>query len=407
MSSPLRSPRRETKILGLIGTGHFLSHFYILTLPPLFPLIRADYGLSFVQLGLLMTVFNGMAAAAQVPVGLLVDRIGARAVLIAGLFLEAAAIGAMGLVPGYEGLLALALLAGLGHSVFHPADYSVLLATMDHNHMGRAFSIHTFMGSAGSALAPAVLIALTGLWNWRVAVMIVSLVGIAMAIALVSQMDALQSDRAPRARVSRRRKPGQPKPPTVGARVLLTPPVLVLFLFLFFLATTLPTSGIQTFSVAALMTLHDLPLATASSALTGYLVALAAGVLIGGVVADRTAKHDRIAVFAFVVTAAVLALVGEVRFEIVGLVALFALMGVLQGTVRPARDMMVREITPRGTAGTIFAFMSMGRLLGGTVSPLLFGWIIDMGWLFWLFWLFAVVMLAALGTLFMPRTKIA
>ena len=81
-------------------------------------------------------------------------------------------------------------------------------------------------------------------------------------------------------------------------------------------------------------------------------------------------------------------------------------MGVLQGTVRPARDMMVREITPRGTAGTIFAFMSMGRLLGGTVSPILFGWIIDMGWVRWLFWLFAVGMLAALGTLFMPRTKI-
>ena len=213
--------------------------------------------------------------------------------------------------------------------------------------MGRAFSIHTFMGSAGSALAPAVLIALTGLWNWRVAVMIVSLVGIAMAMALISQMDALKSDRAPRAQVSRRRKPGQPKPPTVGARVLLTPPVLVLFLF--FLATTLPTSGIQTFSVMALITLHDLPLATASSALTGYLVAVAAGVLIGGVVADRTTKHDRMAVFAFLVTAAVLALVGEVRFEIVGLVTLFALMGVLQGTVRPARDMMVREITPRGT----------------------------------------------------------
>jgi len=229
MASPRRSPRRETRILGLMGTGPFLSHFYLLALPPLFPLIKGDFGLSFTQLGLL------------------VDRIGARTVLITGLLLEATAIGGMGFATSYEILLALALVAGLGHSVFHPADYSVLMATMDHSHMGRAFSIHTFMGSAGSAPAPASLIFLTDLWNWRVALMIASVVGIVTALALVGQMGALKSDRVPsRSPVSRRRKAGEPKPPPVGARVLLTPPVLVLFLF--FLATALPSSGIQVFS---------------------------------------------------------------------------------------------------------------------------------------------------------------
>jgi MFS family permease len=189
---------RDTKILGLIGTGHFLSHFYILTLPPLFPLIKADYGLSFVQLGLLMTVFNAAAAAVQVPVGLLVDRIGPRTVLIGGLLLEAGAIGAMGFVPGYQGLLILAVIAGLGHSVFHPADYFILISRIDHSHIGRAFSIHTFMGSAGSAVAPAVVIFLTALWNWKIALMIVAAVGIATAFTLASQMSALEADVLPR-----------------------------------------------------------------------------------------------------------------------------------------------------------------------------------------------------------------
>lgn len=402
--------RRDTRILGLVGGGHFLSHFYSLTLPPLFPLIKADYGLSFVQLGLMLTAFNAMAAAAQIPVGLVVDRVGARGILAGGLVVEAGAIGAMAFAPDFTTLLALALLAGLGHSVFHPADYSILMSAMDHSRIGRAFSLHTFMGSAGSALAPAALIFLTGLWNWRIALMIVAAIGLVAAAALfAARLDAPgaparepRKPRKPRRRNRRKWERGVYDGRPVGIRVLFTAPVLVLFLF--FLTTTIPTSGITMFSVVALTTLHDMPLATANSALTGYLIAVAAGVLVGGVVADKSARHDRIAVVAFIVTAVILALLGEVRLELVALVSVFTLMGILQGMVRPARDMMVRAITPPGTAGTVFAFMSLGRLLGGTFSPVLFGWIIDIGAVRWLFWLLAIVMIAALGTLCMPRT---
>ena len=161
------------------------------------------------------------------------------------------------------------------------------MSKIDHNFIGRAFSVHTFMGSAGSALAPATLIFLTGLWNWKVALMIASAVSIVIAFALASQMGALAPDvmlRDRRRSISWNR--GRENPPPVGARVLLTPPVLLLFLF--FLTTTLPTSGVQIFFVAALTTLHNTTLATANAALTGYLVTVAAGVLISGVIADKT-----------------------------------------------------------------------------------------------------------------------
>ena len=188
------TPRRDLKVISLIGTAHFFSHFYILLLPPLFPLLRDVYGVGYTALGLALAVLNGVTALTQAPVGFLVDRFGARGILIAGLALFSLAIGLIGLFPSYPMLLALMVLAGLGNSVFHPADYAILSSAVDQRRMGRAFSIHTFGGYAGFALAPPVIVFLTAAFDWRIALLLAAAPGLVVSLLL-----ALNGDlRAPR-----------------------------------------------------------------------------------------------------------------------------------------------------------------------------------------------------------------
>jgi MFS transporter, FSR family, fosmidomycin resistance protein len=182
--STLTPARREDCVIGLVAGGHFLSHFYYLALPPLFPLLASELGVGFAALGLVVLAYNLVGGLLQGPVGILVDRLGARHVLLAGLGLNAAAIAAMGLSQGYWPLVFLALMAGIGNSVFHPADYSILSGSVSLARSARAYSIHTFSGFFGGALAPLTMIALATAFGWRPAFIMVGLVGIAMTLAL-------------------------------------------------------------------------------------------------------------------------------------------------------------------------------------------------------------------------------
>ena len=183
------TPRHDLRVVSLIGTAHFFSHFYILALPPLFPLLRDVYEVSYTALGLALAVLNGVTALTQAPVGFLVDRFGPRALLVAGLALFSLAIGLIGLFPSYPMLLALMVLAGLGNSVFHPADYAILSSAVDQRRMGRAFSIHTFGGHAGFALAPPMIVFLTGAFDWRIALALAAAPGLVVSLLLALSDD--------------------------------------------------------------------------------------------------------------------------------------------------------------------------------------------------------------------------
>ena len=202
--SPAPSARQDLKVISLIGTAHFFSHFYILVLPPLFPLLRDEYGVGYTALGLALAVLNGITGLTQAPVGFLVDRFGARVILIAGLALFSLAIGLIGLLPSYPMLLALMVVAGLGNSVFHPADYAILSSAVDQRRMGRAFSIHTFGGYAGFALAPPVIVYLAALFDWRIALALAGAAGLVVSLLLVINGEALHSGTHPGRRLAAR-----------------------------------------------------------------------------------------------------------------------------------------------------------------------------------------------------------
>ncbi|MGY9018634.1 MAG: MFS transporter [Alphaproteobacteria bacterium] len=391
----------EIRILGLIGTGHFMSHFYNLTLPLLITFLAVDYGFNPAQLGVFIAAFSTSAAAAQLPVGFLVDKIGAHAILFSGLTLEALSIGGMAFANSYSMLVMCAVSAGLGHSVFHPADYAIMNSSIDESRIGRAFSMHTVTGTAGSALAPVMITFLAALWDWRIALIAVSGFGLLTALAVASQAHILKEHVARKKKSEKALKRRPLRSAKANLRLLMTPSVLMLFTF--FLVTTMVTSGIQAFSIFTLIELHSVSKTTASMALTAFLIASAFGVIAGGWIADKTPRHSVIATIAFLTTAVALVVIGEINIPVFALLAVFAGIGILQGLVKPARDMMVRAAMPPGTAGTIFAFMSTGRLIGSAITPIIVGLLITNGMTDKVFMVLAVFSVIGLATLLMPR----
>ena len=398
---------RDARVLGLVGTGHFLSHFYNLTLPPLLPLLRSEFDASYAALGLAMTCFYAASGIVQVPVGFLVDRIGGRLVLVAGLMVEAGAIGLISLAQSVEALVALAFVAGLGHSVFHPADYAIITSSVDDRRMARAFSIHTFCGHLGSAMAPAIVIFLVALVDWRAALVTVGAVGIVTAIVILLQGDVLRDDTAV---AEKPEKTEAPSPAAAragstaeGIRFLMSVPMLTFFLF--YVMTSVTSSGMNTFSVTAVVSLFDAPLTAANAGLTGFLFASAVGVLIGGFILDRTSRHNLVAALAFLLTAVAVMIIGSVALPSVLLIVLFTLAGFSQGVVRPARDMLLRAAAPPGMIAKSFGFVSTGMAAGGMLAPVLFGWLIDLGAPQAVFWALAGIMLAAVLIVLVPLSK--
>ena len=140
----------EWRIVAPICAAHFVSHYYMIVLAPLFAFIKADYGVSYTDLGLALTAFNVVSAALQTPAGFLVDHIGARIVLIAGVALSAAAFAVAGVVHSYAIFVAMFAIAGLGNTAYHPANYSLLSQYTPGNRIGQIYSVHTFAGIAGS-----------------------------------------------------------------------------------------------------------------------------------------------------------------------------------------------------------------------------------------------------------------
>ena len=382
--------RREAKLLALIGTGHFFSHFYLIVLPPLFPLLKAELGVGYAALGLLLTLPNLATMVLQTPIGFLVDRFGARRPLVIGLMVMAGAVAGAGLAPGYGALMVFAVLMGVGNSVFHPADYAILAARIDPGRLGRAFSIHTFAGSLGWALAPVTMIFLTALWDWHVALVAVGLCGIAVALVILSQGRELD---APGSAAKGAVAPAAGKKGGLG--LLLSAPILLLFVYM--MMASVATGGLNGFTVVTLVTLHGADLFTANAALTALLAASAVGVLAGGVLADRTRRHDLIISAGFFVAAGFLVVIGLIPLPLAAIVAAMTVVGLARGAIQPSRDMMVRKVAPEGQVGAVFGFVTTGMNVGGALAPVLFGWLVDRGLGAWVFILAALAMLLALG----------
>ena len=392
-----RSARRgSARAVSVVSTAHFASHFYMLLLPPLFPLLRDVYGVGFTELGFAISVFSIVTACTQVPVGFAVDRFGARRILVAGLLLQAAAFALIGFVPAYGALLALMAVAGLANAVYHPADYSLLNASVDPRRMGRAFSFHTAAGTLGYAIGPVTMVFLMSLTDWRTALIICAAGGAGIGVVVALNARFLKERVGPEAAESDHGA-GSIASGATGVRLLLSAPILLGLLF--FLGIAVAGHGIHSFSVSALHIIHDAPIAEATTVLSAYLFASPVGVLAGGWVADRIKRrHDAFAATCFVVIAACIGAVAAFRLPLAATGVLFAVTGLFSGMVSPSRDMLIRSMSPPGEIAKVFGFVSTGFNLGGIVAPVMFGYLLDRSDPGIVFWVVAGVSLVSVFT---------
>ena len=395
MAGVLSLPRGELKSIGLISVGHGFSHLYMLVLPPLFPLIQEDLAVSWTDLGLLFAVLSIATGVAQLPAGILVDRIGARPVLFAGLVLQAAPFALVALFPSYWGLLAVVFVSGIGISVFHPADYAIMAAQVRAERQGRAFGIHIFAGYAGWVVAPPLMLVLASALGWAAAVSVAGLIGLLFTAVAALYRDALDDAAVRAGSKERTGKPVADLRATV--RFLATPPVLLFLLFFTALATG--TSGIHAFAVVGLVELYDASLAAANAQLTGYFAAAAVGVLIGGVIADRVEDQESLAALCFVASAAFLGVIALKLLPLAYVIVPMLGSAFTIGLMSPSRDLLVRRICPPGTIGTVFGFVTTGFSVGAAVGPPIFGFVADAGrpdLIFWLSGAFTLVCIVSI-----------
>ena len=375
---------RTTRVNLLIGNGHFLSHFYVLCLPPLFVAWQSTFQVSFAELGLTIALMSGTTAILQTPVGFLVDRHGARPYLIGGALLMSLSIAAMGFATSFWQILALAMLSGVGNSVIHPADYAILSGSVDKDRMGRAFALHTFSGNLGFSAGPPVMALLIVTLGWRASVILVGLLGVPVVAAMLLQSSILKDQVRQ-----------EPKHATSG-RALLTSRTMLLF-FAFFLLGSMAGGGVQSWLITVLHSVKGLTLEVASSALTGYMAGSTLGVLVGGWFADAYKRH--VAGFVVLLTifsAMTTLMVDWAPMSGITAIALMFVSGLALGASRTPRDVMLKDAAPPGQIGKVFGFVSAGLPLGSALTPVPFGFLIDRGHPELILILVAVLLLASL-----------
>jgi MFS family permease len=386
-TAPATTFRRDVHVIALVSVAHSLSHFFQLALPPLFPLLRAEFDVSFTLLGGLVASFYAASSVTQFTAGFVVDRAGARPVLLAGMALVAGGTLAASLVPGPAWLFPAAIAMGIGNGVFHTADFAILNASIDPKRLGYAYSMHGVGGKLGYALAPIVSIGLGAAFGWRTALAAMGILGLIMLGVLATQRARLESHRA-----------HDVQGHTLGGSLVLFVQPAILLCFFYFIFQTTAVVGLQTFLPAALNVGLTLPLVLATTALTAYLLGGAAGIVMGGFIAVRATRHDRVAGAGLLAGAVLLAIVAAGDVPRALIVPLFVLIGVAVGVTGPSRDLIVRNATPKGAAGRVYGFVYSGLDIGATLAPLWFGLMLDHGLAREMFFAIAALFVVAIGT---------
>jgi len=387
---PANTLRQDARVITLVGIAHGVSHFSHLLLAALFPWLKPAFGLSYSELGLLMTMFFVVSGIGQALAGFVVDRVGARSVLFAGLAILGMAALVMSAAHNYTMLLAGAMLAGLGNSVFHPADYTLLNQRVSPANLGHAFSMHGISGNLGWAAAPIFLTTMAGLSGWRSALAAAAFLPLAVLLLLFVNRQVLDTGDA--------RRKAAAAAPTSGSVLAFTRVPAVWMCFGFFVISALALGGIQSFSVASLRALYDMSLPWATSGYIAYMLASAAGMVAGGFFAAMTVRHERIIAYAFSAAGVLALLLASGMVTPLMAIILIGAMGFGSGVAGPSRDLLIRAAAPKNATGRVYGVVYSGMDIGLASAPLLFGMVMDANHPAWVFILIGVFQVGALLT---------
>lgn len=374
-SAPLR---QDARTIGLIGLAHGSSHFFHLLLPPLFPFLIAEFGFSYSELGLLVSVFFVISGVGQALSGFLVDRMGARPVLFFALSSFVAAGIVASTAGGYAGLMVAAALAGLGNAPFHPVDFTILNKRVSPQRLGHGFSVHGISGNLGWATAPVFMAGITAATgSWRVACLCGGLLALVILAIMVWNRDALDDRQGAGTAAAAKAAPTAAGGAEHPMAFLKLPSVWLCFSFFFW--TTCSLSVIQSFASPTLQKMYGLPLSVTSMVVTGYMLCGAAGMVVGGFLAGRVARLERTITVCLLATAAMLVIAGTGVLPGMAAMVLVALAGVGTGLAGPSRDMLIKRAAPPGATGRVYGTVYSGLDLGFCVAAPVFGAMLDAG----------------------------
>lgn len=365
--------RQDASLIGLVGLAHMISHFSQLLLAPLFPWLKEAFNASYAELGFLMTIFFVVSCAVQTASGFVVDRLGPRPVLFAGLALLGVAAFGFAASTSYAMLAVFAVVAGVGNGVFHPVDYTLLNRKVSAPRLGHAYSVHGITGSLGWALAPAMLVPIALAYSWRAALVSAGVLVFVVLVVLWIHRERLS---LPALAQPERSATGQAATESSLA-FLRIPAVWMCFAFFFFYAMSL--SVVQAFAPEAARQLHNVPLALVAVCLTTYMLCAAGGMVLGGFLASDPSRCERVVGVGFGIAASIALLLALGDLPAMAVPVLFGAMGFAAGIAGPSRDLLVKRSTPENATGRVYGVVYSGLDIGQAISPLIFGLMMDQG----------------------------
>ncbi len=374
VSSSTPTLRADAQLIGLVGLAHAVSHFSQLVLAPLFPWLKDAFNVSYTELGAVLTVFFVVSCLVQAASGFIVDKLGPRPVLFVGLGALALAAFGYAMATSYWMLLAFAVLGGIGNGVFHPVDYTLFNRKVAPTRLGHAYSVHGITGSLGWALAPAFVVPIAIAYSWRVALASAGVLAVVVLLVLWIYRSVLSLDVK-----TVQKATGHAGAAPIGGEFdfLRIPAVWMCFAFFFFYAAVI--SVVQTFAPVAAGHLHDVPVALVAVCLTVYMVASAAGMVLGGFLASDPTRCARIVGAGFGVAAALALVLAFGDFPGMLVPVIFGAMGFASGIAGPSRDLLVKRSTPPNATGRVYGVVYAGLDIGQALAPLVFGRLMDNG----------------------------
>jgi MFS transporter, FSR family, fosmidomycin resistance protein len=365
---------QDSKTIVLVSIAHSLSHFFHLIVAPLFPWLKDDFKVSYVELGLLMSVFFVVSGVGQAMAGFLVDKKGPRPVLmcaIAGFVLSALVLSFAG---SYWMLMLGVAIAGVSNSVFHPVDFSILNARISAPRLGYAFTAHGLSGNLGWAAATGFLAGIAALVGWRTALQGAAVLAAAVWILLWVCREHID---VPVLSMPKVAAGSAVKPERVDTTFGFLASSQVWLCFGFFALATMALSTFQTFGSTLLKDQYGFNAGVASQIVTMYLVCGAVGMVAGGWLVTRVARNEKQIAIAYGLSA-----IGAFAIAMNWLVAtaalvLIAFMGFSYGLAGPSRDMLIKKSTPKGATGRVYGVVYSGADVGFAIGPVLCGWLID------------------------------
>ncbi|MBU3634571.1 MFS transporter [Polynucleobacter sp. es-GGE-1] len=407
MTVALSRRASDVRVIGLISLAHGSSHFFHLVLPPMFPWLKDAFALSYAELGLLMSIFFVVSCVVQASSGFLVDRIGARPVLFAGVGLLALAALTYSQSNGYLMLIMGAVIAGCGNGIFHPVDYTLINHKISPPNLPYAYSMHGVTGYLGWAAAPAFMVGIAQLSDWRIAFLSAALLEVIILVILwVNKNQLLDNVKERHESSHASAQAANPGGAPESAFAFLKLPA-VWFCWMFFFFSMASTSSLQSFAPSALFSIYELPLTTGSYYITLLALGSAGGVLFGGYLAAKLQAPERIVSTCLSVTVVMCLLLatGFISLELIPII--FFALGFGYGVVAPSRDLLVKKATPQGVAGRVYGIVYSGIDLGAAVGPFIFGLFMDAGLPKALFIGIVVFQLMIIPTVFKVSSDIA